>query len=227
MRRISIMAAAFAILVGAAAGRAGAAEVFLMQAESGYQSLRLRTFEAGTEDRLTVGFVPSRAAGPAFATGLGVRLGFFTLGLRAGVAHFEDRSLERSVGEYDLWSLAAEAGTRFSLGRFEPYLLLGGGYSAFGGLDDAVDGLGAGLDVDGVNLRAGLGFDIRLARWLTLGARGTGEVLFLGRDGVPVRDLARPKEVDTLGETRERLLEGDGSSIGAAWTITGVLGVHL
>src|SRR5688500_12047750 len=154
-----------------------AAALWLFSAESGFQSLHLRTFEAGTEDRLTVGFVPSHAAGPAFAGNLGVRFGVFTLGLRGGVARFQDRSLERSVGEYDLWSLAAEAGTRFALGRFEPYLLLGGGYSAFGGLDDAVDGLGAGLDVDGVNLRGGLGFDLRLTRWLTLGARGTGELL--------------------------------------------------
>ena len=196
-------------------------------AESGYESVSLRTFDAGTEDRLTVGFIPSRASGPAFATSLGLRVGFLTLGLRGGVARFEDRSLERSVGSYDLWSLAAELGTRVPIGPVEPYVLIGGGYSAFGGIDDAVDGLGAGLDVDGVNVRAGGGLDIRLRRWLTLGVRGTGEILFLGRDGMPVRDLAEPREVDTIGETKQRLLEGDGASIGSAWSVTGVLGVRL
>src|SRR5262245_58450578 len=90
-------------------------------AETGVEELRLRTFEAAEPDRLTVGFVPSRAAGPTVATGLGVRLGFFTLGLRGGVARFEDRTLERSVGSYHLWSLAGEAGTRVTLGAVEPY----------------------------------------------------------------------------------------------------------
>src|SRR5262245_32155422 len=108
--------------VGALASSARAAEVFAT-AESGYEELRLRTFEAGSEDRLTVGFVPARAAGPALAAGLGLRLGVFTLGVRGGMARFEDRSLERSVGEYDLWSLSLEGGARLRLGPVEPYLL--------------------------------------------------------------------------------------------------------
>jgi hypothetical protein len=220
-------AAALVCLLGGAAAPAFASDLVFATAESGYQALRLRTFEAGSEDRLTVGFVPSRAAGPAFATGLGLRLGAFTLGVRGGLARFEDPSLMRSVGSYQLWSLAGELGARIALARVEPYFVLGGGYSAFGGLDDAVEGLGAGLDVDGVNLRGGVGCDVRLTRWLTLGARGTGELLFLGRPGMPVRELATPKEVDTLGETRARLLEADGASMGTAWSITGVLGVDL
>ena len=224
--RLLCAAAAVVLAAGALLAPAHATGVFAT-AESGYQELRLRTFEAGTEDDLTVGFVPSRSAGPTLAAGLGLRLGVFTLGLRGGVASFEDRSVERSVGDYHLWSLSLEGGTHVRLGPIEPYLLLGGGYSTFGGLDDAVEGLGAGLDIDGVHARGGVGVDLHLASWLTLGARGTGDMLFLGRRGMPVRDLAEPQEVDTIGETKTRLLEGDGASIGAAWSLTGVLAIQL
>ena len=131
----------------------------------------------------------------------------------------------RLHGDHEHVSL--EAGTRLRLGPVEPSLFAGGGYSTFGGLEDAAEGLGAGLDIDGVNVRGGLGLDLRLARNVTVGVRGTGELLFLGRDGVPVRDLAEPRQVDTIGETRARLLEGDGASMGTTWALTGVLGVHL
>ena len=63
-------------------------------------------------------------------------------------------------------------------------MLVAGGYSTFGGMGDMVDGLGEGLDVNGVNVRGGLGFDYYLSRELSLRAEGTSEVLFLSREGV-------------------------------------------
>jgi hypothetical protein len=106
---------------------------------------------------------------------------------------------------------------RFQLGRVEPHLLFGGGYSTFGGLDNAIDGVRAGLDIDGANLRAGLGLDWFATPELSIGARGTAEALFLSRRAVPIRDLARPREVGTLSEARARILEAEGSTAGAAY----------
>jgi hypothetical protein len=112
-------------------------------------------------------------------------------------------------------------------GPFEPYVQVAGGYSALGGLDDALQGLRQGLDVNGVNARLGLGFDYYLKRHLSIGLRSSGELLFLSRRGVPVRDLLEPKQVDTLGDLRARLLEGDGSTIGTAVSVAGDVGLHF
>jgi hypothetical protein len=124
------------------------------------------------------------------------------------------------VNDLQLYSIDAELGVRIPIVRFEPYLLVGGGYSAFGGLDDAISGVGQGLAVDGANVRAGLGLDFYVIPLLSLGARFTGELLFLSRPGVPIRDLATAQQVNTVGEAKARLLEADGSSIGTALNFT-------
>jgi len=76
------------------------------------------------------------------------------------------------------------------------------------------------LAVDGANVRAGLGLDFYVIPLLSLGARFTGELLFLSRPGVPIRDLATAQQVSTIGEAKARLLEADGSSIGTALNLT-------
>src|SRR4029079_11054398 len=158
--------------------------------------------------------------GPTAHLGVGFRLLPLTLGLRAGVAAFGDSSPTRSVNDMQLYSIDAEIGVRIPVARFEPYLLVGGGYSAFGGLDDAISGVSQGLAVDGANVRAGLGLDFYVSPLLSLGARFTGELLFLSRPGVPIRDLATAQQVSTIGEAKARLLEADGSSIGTALHLT-------
>jgi hypothetical protein len=201
-------------------------EWFWMNAALGYQSINLRTFNAGRED-FTVGLIPKSAAGPAVNVGLGARLLFITLGARVSGAFFEDSSRDRTVDRYQLWSLDGEVGVRLPFGPFEPYVQVAAGYSALGGLDDAVQGLREGLDVNGANARLGLGLDYYLKRHLSIGIRASGELLFLSRRGVPIRDLLEPKQVDTLGELRARLLEGDGSTIGTAVSVAGDIGLHF
>jgi hypothetical protein len=44
---------------------------------------------------------------------------------------------------------------------------------------------------------------------------------------VSARDLAEPKEVGTLDEAEERLLEADGSSAGLGFGVGAGLGVHF
>ena len=201
-------------------------EWFWMNGDVGYQSLDLRTFNAGRDD-FTVGLIPESKAGPAAAVGLGVRLLFVTLGARFTGAFFEDPSDERTLSRYQLWSLDGELGVHLPFGRFEPFVQVAAGYSSLGGLGDALDGLRRGLDVAGINARLGLGFDYYLNRRLSLGVRGSGELLFLSRRGVPVRELLEPKQVDTLGDLRTRLLEADGSTIGTAVGLAGNVGVHF
>jgi len=201
-------------------------EVFWSNAELGVQSLSLRTFVADS-DTLAVGFLPDSATGPTLGVGAGVRIVFVTLGVRGRVGMFSDTTPGRNLGNWELWTLDAELGFRVPLHRVEPYLTFSGGYAAIGGLGQAIAGLQQGLDVSGVDARFGLGFDYYVTRHVTLGAQLSGELLFLSRPGISVRDLATAKEVGTLNEAKARVLEANGSSVGGALALTGGLGVHF
>ncbi len=193
----------------------------------GYQRVWLRTLHAEDSERLTARVIPENLSGPAPSLGVGMKLWFVTLGVTGRVAHLSGAAPERGTAEVELWSLDGEVAFRAPLGALEPYVLVGGGYSTFGGMDDMVDGLGSGLDVNGANARGGLGFDYYFTRRLSLRFEGTGDILFLSRPGVPARDLATPKEIGTLDEAQERLLEADGSSAGLSFAVSGGVGVHF
>jgi hypothetical protein len=171
--------------------------------------------------------MPVRAAGPSLSLGAGFRVVFLTLGARATMTHFADASVASNVGASDMWSLDAELGMHFALGKVEPYLTFGAGYSGFGDVGDAIDGVGKGLDIGGANLRSALGFDWHATPALSVGLRATGEILLLARPGIPVRDLLQPKEIATIGEARARLLEADGASVGWGLGLTGVFAVRF
>jgi hypothetical protein len=201
-------------------------EWFWMAAEGGVQTIDLRTFEADF-DQLTVGFLRGTGTGPSAGAALGARLAFVTLGVRGRFASFRDDSVESTAGGWQLWSLDGELGLRFPIRRVQPYLTFAAGYSALGELDDAVRGLGNGLDVRGANARAGLGFDYYVNPTVSLGAQATGEVLMLSRPGVSLRELAEARRVGTINEAEARILEADGSSVGTSFTFTAGPGFHF
>lgn len=196
----------------------------------GWQRLDLTTFHvqrAQDSTALTADLAPRVAGGPALNGGLGVRLSVLTIGARLGATFFDSTASDQQDGSLQLYSINLELGLRVPIGRLEPYLVLGGGYSVLGGLGDAFTGLGEGLDIDGANGRLGLGLDYFMSPHVSLGIRATGEVLFLSRSGVPLRDLAAPETVNTVGEAKARTLEGDGSSIGTLIGVTIGPGLHF
>src|SRR5262245_60221970 len=134
---VVLRAAAVAVMVmvaAAAPARATDWKPVWIDVQTGFQVIDLRAFDAGTEDRITVGFVPVHAVGPSLSLGAGFRVVFLTLGARATVTHFSDDSVNSHLGSYDLWSLDAELGMRFVLGRVEAYIVFGAGYSGFGNM---------------------------------------------------------------------------------------------
>jgi hypothetical protein len=153
-----------------------------------------------------------------------LRLLTVTLGARGKVIHL---SSSGPVQNADLWSLDGELAFRIPVATLEPYFMLGGGYSALGGVHDAVSGVNDGLDITGANLRAALGLDYFVTPTFSIGAKATAEVLFLNREGVPIRDLATPQSVDTVGEARARVLEADGSAAGSAIGFFITPGLHF
>lgn len=198
----------------------------------GYQRLELTTLSVQRVEgstALTGDLAPRVVGGVGANVGLGVRFYLLTLGARLGMTFFDAApSSSRDVdGTLQLYSINAELGFRIPIGRVEPYVLLGAGYSVIGGLGDAVSGLGRGLDIDGANGRLGLGIDYFMTPNLSFGVRGAAEILFLARSGVPLRDLAEARSVDTIGDAKTRALEGDGSSIGTAFSVTAGPGLHF
>jgi len=201
-------------------------EWFWMAAEGGVQTIDLHTFRADF-DTLTVGFLRGNGTGPAAGVALGGRLSLLTLGVRGRFASFATDSVESTAGGWQLWSVDGELGVRFPFRRVQPYFTLSAGYSTLGELDDAVDGLAHGLDVNGVNARVGLGLDYYVTPTVSLGAQATGEVLVMSRPGVPLRDLAEAQRVGTINEAEARILEADGSSVGTSFTFTAGPGLHF
>jgi len=202
-------------------------EWFFIKPGFGYQRVWLRTFVAEDSERLTAHVIPEDMSGPSPSLGIGMKLWFVSLGVTGRMAHLSGAAPEREVTDIDLWSVDGEVTFRAPLGPLEPYVLLGGGYSTFGGMGDVVDGMSSGLDMNGANVRGGLGFDYYLSPDLSLRLEGTSDILFLARPGVSARDLAEPKEVGTLNEAEERLLEADGSSAGLAFGVGAGIGVHF
>ncbi len=192
-------------------------ELFWLRLNAGYTALDLTTFQADG-DNLTADLIPSRIAGPTVGLGVGVRLLFISLAARGSVAFFSDANIDRRVGDMQLWSLDGELFLHLLSGYdIEPYVVLGGGYSAFGEVNDAMQR--TGYSVTGANLHAGIGLDIFLNEDVSIGGQLTGSLTFLARPGVSARDLLTPEEVETVGQARARLLEADGSSVGTGYAL--------
>jgi hypothetical protein len=197
-----------------------------LDAEGGLSSANLHTFSADFE-KFSVGFLPRSGTGPMGGAAVGVRFVFLTLGVRGRVASYQDDDPSRNVNGWTMSSLNGEVGLRAPLGRLEPFMTVGGGYTTFGGFGSAIDGAGRGVNVNGANARLALGFDYFVSRYLSLGAAGTGEVLMLTRPGIPVREVAKLPGSRTAEDATVRFLESNGSTYGAALALTGGLKVHF
>ena len=106
-------------------------------------------------------------------------------------------------------------------------MTLGAGYTTFGGFSSAIDGAGHGLNVNGANVRLALGFDYFVARFVSLGLTGSGELLMLTRPGVPVREVAALPGSNTPDVAATRFLEANGSTYGMALAVTGGAKLHF
>jgi hypothetical protein len=197
-----------------------------VDAQAGVESVQMRTFNADF-DTVSVGFLPSGGVGPTASVGAGLRVLVFTLGARGHVASFEDNSPTQTVGAWQMWTLDAELGIRAPLGRFEPHAAVAAGYTSFGGFQDAVQGLSAGLDVHGVDARLDGGADYWVTHSISVGVDLSAGLLAVSRPGVSVRDLATPKQIGTINEAKARVLEASGSSVGSMVAATGDVGVHF
>lgn len=162
-----------------------------------------------------------KSSGPAFGAGAGVRLLFFSAGLRA-------RDLQLS-NFGDLWEINGEAAFHTRIDHFDPYFGVRGGYAFVGNLSQsaigAPDGVSPDVTIHGYNAGFIAGCDYYFNHYISLGIDLDPEFLFLQRPKVALpSDLPGP--VQTTLE-QNPIYKESGTSIGFGFTGTARLGVHL
>lgn len=186
-------------------------ELFWLRPTVGYGSINLTTFEAD-EENLTGDLIPTRLSGPALGLGAGLRLLFISFGVNGGVTFFPSSSEADAVDETQLWTLDGNVLLHLLSGyQIEPYVQLGAGYQAFGGLGE--------YSIHGWNVHAGIGLDYFMTDDVSIGGLLSGSLTFMTRPGRSATALLTPEEVETTGQARDRLLEADGSSIGSGFSL--------
>ena len=187
-----------------------------VNAEAGFQYLSLNTFHAN--NLVDAKFVKSTQSGLLLGAAAGVRLIFLTLGARFRWGDF---------AAWQMWTLDAEAGLHLPIGIVEPYFNFALGYAslgAYGGEANSINFQNAGASIHGVNARGGVGLDIYLNRFLSIGALLTGDILYLKRSQ---HLTIAGADTDPAKAEAQRVYANDGSSVGGAATLTGVVGLHF
>ncbi len=199
---------------------------FYLDVEGGFEHIGLETFSVD-ESNLTAGFTTEEASGGFVGAGLGLRLLYFTIGPRGRFAKFD---------KWNKLSLGGELGFRFPIGIVEPYLTVGGGYVAVGGLsaDNQLDALSQQdltivsdhIDIDGGYARIVAGLDLFPLDFLSIGVGASWDIMGLTRKGVSLQSLD-PNTVKNLSDARKTALAADGSGWGSSLNLGARVGLHF
>jgi hypothetical protein len=181
------------------------------------------------------GVQQAASSGGEFDFGAGVRLLFFSAGLRA-------RNLELSA--FNLWELDAEAALHMRVWRIDPYLGARGGYVTVGGLNAATSNATSGTatstttdsneNVHGFNVGPMFGIDVYATSWLTIGAEVNAEFLILERPPLPIPSQIQMaaqqmgvNPTSLLTAQQQQLYQQSGSSAGLGVMGAARLGIHF
>jgi len=165
--------------------------------------------------------VKTESGGPAIGVAAGVRLVFFSLGVRV-----RDLMLS-SIG--NLWQFSAEAAFHTRIWRIDPYFGVRGGYDVVGSLSADSVNVAPGSNASDVNVHgfdAGpvFGIDGYFSKLVSLGVDIDAKFLFLQRPPLP---LPPGITLDLLTPAQQKLYQNSGSSIGFSVTPTVHLGIHF
>lgn len=190
-------------------------EFVYFNVEGGYEQIGLETFSSNGLTYAST--VNTKDSGLMVGAGAGLRLVFVTIGARA------------RLGKFSQWNVATingEVGIHIPLGDLEPYFTLGAGYAFLGAMDE--NNWGGGVSIKGYDVRGGFGLDYYVTPVFSIGANLTGEVLGLTRPGVNLTAAAAGTgQPSSLDAKSQEVAKADGSSMGAAFTGSAVLGLHF
>jgi hypothetical protein len=197
-----------------------------LTADAGYRLLRITKVDFPSQSDLTPKLIPGTSHGVAPGLGLGVRLWFVSLTARGDVAFFNWTQGAAFDDQFRMYNLDLEIAFRAPLGRLEPYLMFGGGFSGLGGLSQVLGPERREGSSRGGNVRAGLGLDYFMGRFGLLGLRGSVDGVFLSST-VPVLELLTPEQVDTVGQAEARVRDTDGLIGGYSLSLSLVGGLRF
>ena len=188
-------------------------EFVYANAEAGFSYLNLTSFSS-----TTFGLSRTEHAGAMVGAGLGIRLLVLTIG--ANVRY-------NMVSAFDLWQIEGVVGLHIPAGNWDPYLALRGGYDFVGSLGDGAAAIATGdtqsnISVHGGHFGLSGGADYYLAKFFSIGADGTADVLFLKRP-----PLALPAGVPTSVVASNPLYQNSGSSVGFGLSVSAHAGLHF
>ncbi len=189
-----------------------------LNADAGFAYTNMESLSA-----TNLALAKASSAGGAFGIGAGVRLLFFTLGVRA-------RDLQLSA--FNLWELNAEAAFHIRIWRIDPYFGVRGGYAFVGELGSTSVNVLSGsstsdVSVHGVNVGPMFGIDVYLSSLVSIGGDANAEFLFLKRPAAPLPAGVTQADVMMLPPQQQQLYQLSGSSVGFGVIATAHLGLHF
>jgi len=184
-----------------------------LNADAGFAYTNMASFS-----QTDLGIKQTSSAGGAFGIGAGVRLLFFTFGVRA-------RDLQLS--SFNLWELDGEAAFHIRIWRIDPYFGVRGGYAFVGGLDSAAVSTTSSVAVHGLNVGPMFGIDVYLSSLFSIGGEANAEFLYLKRPPVALPPGIDPSTVSMLPADQQQLYQQSGSSAGFGAVATLHAGLHF
>ncbi len=172
----------------------------------------------------TLGMRQTAANGPAFGFGAGVRLLFFSVGVRV-------HDLQLS-GIGDLWELNGEAAFHVRSSHTDFYFGVRGGYNFVGQLSSSTASVAQGVtppsvSIHGFNVGPVLGFDYYFVHYVSIGIDLDTQFLFLQRPQIALPGGATVQQYCETDPQCAQLYNESGNSAGIAFVPTAHLGVHF
>ncbi|MFO0552118.1 MAG: hypothetical protein U0271_27275 [Polyangiaceae bacterium] len=188
---------------------------FWFEVRGGLAHVGLQSFraDAGGSSSIVSNVIPTESTGGAASFGIGAQIIFVTIGLRGALDFCAD---------WQVGTIGAEVGVRFPFGFADIRLDLGAGYAALADFNDAVPD---SISMTGSYVRMGVGVDFFPASFLSLGVHTGLGFLLLGRDALSATDVAALGA--TLSPAEVAALETAGSSDGAEFHLTALVGLHF
>jgi len=161
--------------------------------------------------------VDNTATGAAFGVGAGVRIVFFSAGIRV-------RDLEMT--SFNMWETDLEAALHFRIWRIDGAIGARGGYAFLGQFSPDAIATSAttnasNVTVHGWNVGPTVDLDFYLSKLISIGVDANAELLFLERP-----PLALPAG-ETVSPAYASLYQDSGSSAGLGFLAMSHVGVHF
>lgn len=191
-----------------------------LNADAGYGYASMSSFS-----QQTLGLKQTSSGGAALGFGGGIRLLFFSLGVRARDLKLSD------IG--DLWELNLEGAFHTRISHVDFYFGVRGGYNFVGTLNSSTANVATGdnssVSVHGFNVGPVVGIDYYFVKYVSIGIDLDSQFLFIQR---PKLTIPGPAGAQLTAQCQAdpqcaQLYNESGNSVGFAFVPTAHFGIHF